>query len=216
MIKLIVFDLDGTLINAYKAIEKSLEFTLKTLGYSPVSASCVRKAVGWGDVNFIKTFIKDSNLEKAVNLYRKHHKSSLLKYSMTIPQARRTLGILKKRNYKLAVATNRPRKFSLILLKHLDLNKYFDLIVCARTIIEIKPNPNLLLRILKKLRIKPEDVFYVGDMAIDVYAGKNAGIKTIAVLGGSSSMLELKKAKPFKIISKISDLTKSFATLKYS
>lgn len=208
MIKLVIFDLDGTLVDAYEAIEKSINFTLKTLGYSQVGPSRVRRAVGRGNLNFIKTFIKDGELKEALDIYRKHHKSSLLKYSRLMPQVRKVLGTLKKRNYKLAIATNRPRKFSLILLSHLGLNKYFDLVACAHKTDEIKPNPNLLLKILKKLKINPDEAFYIGDMAIDVCAGNNAGIQTIAVLGGSSSRLELKKSKPVKIISSLTELTK--------
>ncbi len=148
-------------------------------------------------------------MEKALAIYRAHHKKALIKYSKPAPQSRRMLNALKKKNYKLAVATNRPTKFSLILIKHLKLNKYFDLVVCANKKNEIKPRPNLLLRILKKTKIKPEEALYIGDMIIDIYAGKNAGIITIAISGGSSSLTELKKARPFKIISNLFDLTKS-------
>ncbi len=55
MKKLFIFDLDGTLINAYKAIEESTKFTLRKLGYPTVSIYKIRKAIGWGDRNFVKT-----------------------------------------------------------------------------------------------------------------------------------------------------------------
>lgn len=206
MIKLIIFDLDGTLVNAYQAIEKSLNFTLKKLGYSPVSISRVRRAVGWGDENFIQKFVKDEEVEKGLEIYRQHHKFSLIKYSVVIPKVKKILEILKERNYKLAIASNRPKKFTKLLLNHLGLKKYFLLVACAENKDEIKPNPKLLLKIIKKLKIKKKEALYVGDMTIDVQAGGNAGIKTIALLGGSSSKNELRKVKPFKIITKFSDL----------
>lgn len=206
MLKLIIFDLDGTLVNAYRAVEKSLNFTLKKLGYPLASISRVRRAVGWGDENFIKKFVKEEDVEKGLEIYRQHHKFSLLKYSVVIPRVRRILEILKKRNYKLAIASNRPRKFTKLLLNHLGLKKYFPLVVCAKNKEEIKPSPKLLLRIIKKLKIKKNEALYLGDMTIDVQAGKNAGIKTIALSGGSSSKNELKQAKPFKIITKFSNL----------
>lgn len=206
MIKLVIFDLDGTLIDAYEAIEKSLNYTLKTLKYKTVGFPAVHKAVGGGDVNFIKTFVKNKHIEEALEIYRQHHKTSLLTYARTIPSAKRMLKSLKKMNYKLAVATNRPEKFSLILLSHLGLEGCFDLITCASTMEELKPEPTLLLRILKELKINPDEAFYVGDMVVDVYAGKNAGVRTVAVMSGSSSESELKKAKPFKLISSIAEL----------
>ena len=115
------------------------------------------------------------------------------KYSVVIPNVKETLGILKKRNYKLAIASNRPEKFSRMLINHLGLRKYFAAVACANNKDEIKPHPRLLLKIIKKLGIKKNEVIYLGDMTIDVRAGKNAGIRTIAVVGGSSSRNELKK-----------------------
>lgn len=204
--KLIIFDLDGTLVDAYQAIEKSLNFTLKRLGHSQVSPCRVRMSVGWGDENFIKKFLKGEEAKRGLSIYRRHHKSSLLKYSRLIPQAKEILETLKKKGYKLAIASNRPQRFTDILIDHLELKKYFDLVVCAKNKDEIKPNPTLLRRITRRLKVSPEETLYVGDMTIDVYAGKNAGIRTIAVLGGSSSRAELNKAKPFRIISKLPEL----------
>lgn len=206
--RLIIFDLDGTIVDAYKAIEKSLNFTLESLGYPAVDTSSVRRAVGWGDKNFIIRFVKTKDVNKALKIYRSHHKISLLKYSRLIQGARRILGFLKKQDYKLAIASNRPRRFTNIIVRHLGLQQYFDVVVCAKNKDDIKPNPNLLLRIIKKLKVKKEHVFYVGDMAIDVSAGKNAGIDTVAVLGGSSTKSQLKNKRPFKIISRLSDLIK--------
>ena len=205
-VKLIIFDLDGTLVNAYKAIEKSIYFTLKKLGYPLVSPSRVRRAIGWGDKNFIRRFIRSKEVKKGLKIYQKHHKLSLLKYSQVIPGARRVLSLLKKRNYKLAIASNRPQKFTKILLNHLDLKKYFDTVVCAKGKNEIKPNPIILNKVVNKLKIKKNQALYVGDMVIDVRAGKNSGIKTIAVLGGLSSKAELKRTKPFRIIRELPNL----------
>lgn len=210
MIKLIIFDIDGTIVDAYAAIEKSLNFTLTKLGYPCcVSASRVRRAVGYGDKNFIRRFVRRNDIEAALAIYRKHHQSALLKYSHAMPEAKSVLKRLKSGKYKLAVASNRPGKFSRILLGHLGLKKYFNIIVCARNRDEIKPKPKLLLDIIGKLKVSKSEALYVGDMAIDVKAGRNSGIRTIAIQGGSSYKYELKKAKPFKIISKLSDLLKN-------
>lgn len=210
MIKLIIFDVDGTLVNAYKAIERSLYFTLNKLGYSPVSPPKVRRAVGWGDRIFISRFLKEEEIEKGLKIYQRHHQRALLKYSKVIPGAKKVLIALKKRNYILAIVSNRPKKFTDILLAHLRLKKYFGLVLCAKNKNELKPSPKLLIKMIKKLKINPEQALYMGDMAIDVYAGGNAGIKTIAVLGGFSTKKALREAKPFKIIGKITDLLDFF------
>ncbi len=208
MPKVIIFDLDGTIVDAYKAIHESINFTLKEFGYPPVSEGRAKKTVGLGDVNFIRAFFKDKDVEGALKIYRHHHKSSLVKYSKAKPGAKKVLGLLKKRGYKLAVASNRPKRFSNILLKCLDLKKYFSVVMCGKNKEDIKPKPTLLLAIMRRLKCNREDAAYVGDMTIDVQAGRNAGVKTIAVTGGSSTRAELKRVGPSKIISSLKEILK--------
>jgi phosphoglycolate phosphatase len=206
MFKLVIFDIDGTIVNAYDAIEKSINFTLGKLGYPKAKMPFIKKMVGHGDRNFVDCFVEKKDSDEGLKLYRKHHEKALLKYSKVIPGAKQLLRDLKKKGFKLAVASNRPPRYSMILLKHLDLLKYFDAVECARDKSEIKPKPFLIPRILKKLGIKKTEALYVGDMTVDVHAGHNAGVKVVAVLGGSSSHSELKKARPCGITRKISGL----------
>lgn len=206
MFKLIIFDIDGTIVDAYTAIEESLNYTLKRLGYPKAESAVVRRAVGHGDRNFIECFVEKKDVSEGLKLYRAHHGKALLRYSKVIPGARQLLRGLRNKGYKLAVASNRPPKFSMILLKHLDLVKYFDAIACAKDKSEIKPKPFLIPRILRKLGVKKGEALYVGDMTVDVHAGHNAGVKVVAVLGGSSSHSELKKARPCGIAVKLRDL----------
>jgi len=209
MTKLIIFDIDGTIVDAYEAIKRSLNHTLIRMGYPCcISASSVRRAIGYGDRNFIERFFEEKDVDAALHIYREHHKMSLLKHSRVMPGVIKVLNLLKKSSLKLAVASNRPPRYSLILLRHLKLAGYFDMIVCARDEREIKPSPKILLKILKRLKIDKSQALYVGDMALDVEAGRNAGIRMIAVTGGSSSRPELKKARPFKIISRLQQILK--------
>ena len=206
MCKLIIFDIDGTIVDAYTAIDKSLNYTLAKLGYPKAKIDVARRAVGHGDKSFIEYFVEKKDVAEGLRLYRAHHGKALLRYSKVIPGAKRLLSGLKKKGYKLAVASNRPPKFSMILLKHLDLAKYFDAIACAKDKSEIKPKPFLIPKILKKLGIKKSEALYVGDMTVDVHAGHNAGVRVVAVLGGSSSHSELKKALPCGIAGKLPDI----------
>ena len=206
MFKLVIFDIDGTIVDAYVAIEKSLNYTLGKLGYPKARMPVVRRAVGHGDKNFIEYFVEKKDVREGVKLYRAHHEKALLKHSKVMPGVKKFLRGLKQRGYKLAVASNRPPKFSMILLRHLDLVKYFDAIACAKDKSEIKPKPFLIPRILKELGVKKEEALYVGDMTVDVHAGHNAGVRVVAVMGGSSSHSELKEARPCGIIRKLSNL----------
>jgi phosphoglycolate phosphatase len=208
MIKLVIFDIDGTIVDAYGAIAKSLNFTLKKLGYRKASLAAAKRAVGHGERDFIRIFVKEEDIDTALKLYRRNHQSSILTHSRTLPGAKRVLKCLKKRGYKMAIVSNRPHKYSDILLKHLGIKKYFDVVSCAKNKDEFKPKAKLFLKILRRLGVEKNETLYVGDMAIDVRAGRNAGIKTVAITGGSSSLTELKKERPYRIVRKLPEILK--------
>ena len=113
-----------------------------------------------------------------------------------MPYAKRLLSYLKKKGYKLAVASNRPAKFSNILIRHLNIKKFFDYVLCKDQIKFGKPHPNILNRVIHRLKASNKDTLYVGDMAIDVRTGRRAKVKTFAVATGSSSLSELKRERP--------------------
>jgi phosphoglycolate phosphatase len=207
-LKLIIFDLDGTLVDAYPAIIKSFNYTMQRLNYPCQSAAVIRRAVGWGDENLLKPFIKRKDLRQALLIYRQHHKHSLIKLSRLFPKVKRILTYLKDKGYKIAVASNRPTKFSWILIRHLKLAKHFDYVLCADRLKHIKPHPEILKRIIKNFKVKPQEAIYIGDMAIDAQAGQRAKIKTIIVTTGSSTKGEIKKARPYRIMGRIAKLVK--------
>ncbi len=205
-VKLIIFDLDGTILDAYPAIIKSFNYSMDKLGYPKQPDLVIRRAVGWGDKGLLAPFVAAQDAEKAVALYRLDHRRSLVKYSRVFNGAYRLLAQLKAMGYNLAVASNRPTEFSLILLRHLKLGKYFDYVLCADKLKVGKPHPEILIKILRKFKVKNSEAIYVGDMVIDAQAGRCAGIKTIIVTTGSSSLAQIKKEKPCLIIKRISEL----------
>ena len=168
----------------------------------------IRRAVGGGDKKLVEQFVDIKDLEEAISLYRKHHKTALLKYSVLMPNAESVLRYLKGKKYKLAVASNRPTKFSRILTRHLKIAQYFDYSLCADKLKFGKPHPEILLKIIQRLGVKRTQSLYVGDMAIDAQAGKRAGVKTIIVATGSSTILEIRKAGPQRVIRNLSTLKK--------
>jgi phosphoglycolate phosphatase len=205
-IKLIIFDLDGTLVDAYLAIISSFNYTMARLSCAKQSDSIIRKAVGWGDENLLKPFIDSKEIKRALSIYRKHHKISLLRKSRLLPGTLRVLAYLKKHNYKLAIASNRPTRFCWILLKHLKLKKYFDYILCADKLKHIKPHPEIIHRIIQRLKVLAKETIYVGDMTIDAQAGRRAKVRTIIVTTGSNTKQEIQREKPYRLISKLEEL----------
>ena len=205
-IRLIIFDLDGTLVDAYPAIIKSFNYTMRRFGYPVQDALAIRRAVGWGDENLLRPFVKRGDLRKMLAVYRKHHAQALRKHARLFPKVKSLLRYLRAQGYALAIASNRPTKFSRILVRHLGLKAYFDYLLCADRLKHGKPHPEILQKIMKKLSVKPRAAAYVGDMSIDAQAGRRAGVRTIMVTTGSSSRAEIRAERPFRIIKAVSSL----------
>jgi len=205
-IKLIVFDLDGTLVDAYKAVMQSLNFALPQLGYKKMTLQNVKRRVGWGETKLVKALVHEDHVQKALSLYRLHHKEALPKGVKFLPGAKNILPFLKKKGYLLGIASNRPTLFTLLILKALDIRPYFQTVLCGDKVSRPKPSGIILKSILDRHSMKPSQALYVGDMTIDVLTGKRARVKTVAVTTGSSSRAELVRAEPFKLISQINHL----------
>ena len=207
-IKLVIFDLDGTLVNAYPAITQSFNYTMQKLKLPKRNPLIIRRAVGWGDKNLLRPFIDGRSIFSAIAIYRRHHRRALVEKSKLLPGASRLLTYLKNKGYRLAVASNRPTRFSRILIRSLKLGRYFDYVLCADKLKHIKPHPQILNRIMRRLRILPGETLYVGDMAIDAEAGRRAKVRTAIVATGSSTAVEIRKEKPYRVIHRLSSLLK--------
>jgi len=208
MIKLVIFDLDGTLVNAYPAVSQSVNYTLNSLGFDPRSHNEIKRSVGSGDRNLMAHFVGEKLATRALGIYRPHHTKALEAQGAVrlLPGARGILKFLKSKGYKLAIASNRPYKFTRIILKGLSVLKFFDVVICADNVDRPKPCPDMLRAVAKRLSVGKEEVLYVGDMTIDVNCARRAGVRMAAVATGSSSKKELKDLKPWRIIDKINQL----------
>jgi HAD superfamily hydrolase (TIGR01549 family) len=205
---LVLFDLDGTLVDAYPAIIESVSLTLEKFGYPAVSALAIRRAVGWGDRNLLKAFIKKQNLDRALAFYRKVHAKALLRGARWLPGALEILRCLKARHLRLAIASNRPTRFTYIILKALNGRKYFDAVLCADRLSRGKPHPMILNKLAHRLGVAKKNILFVGDMAIDVQTARRAGVDVVAVATGSNTISELKAAGPKAVIKKIDRLSR--------
>jgi HAD superfamily hydrolase (TIGR01662 family) len=153
-------------------------------------------------------FVGEKLADQAIAIYRPHHTKALKTKGKVklLPGALGILKFLKGRGYKLAIASNRPDKFTRIILKVLGVSKLFNVVLCADRADRPKPYPDMLWAIARSLKVDRQEVLYVGDMTIDVDCGRRAGVRMVAVATGSSSKKELKYLNPWRIISKINQL----------
>jgi len=206
--RLIIFDLDGTLVNAYPAVSQSVNHTLKAMGLPKRTHAEIKAAVGWGDRQLMAKFTGEDRADEAIRLYRPHHARALgLAGNVRfLGGARALLRDLKARGYKLAIASNRPTRFTLLILKILRARAYFGMVLCADKAPNPKPHPDILLGIMRGLKTDRARTLYVGDMTIDAATGKAARVRTVVVTTGSSTPAELKKFKPYRMLGRIGQL----------
>lgn len=208
-IKAVIFDLDGTLVDAYRAVWMSLNGAFKKNNCPAISFLTVKRSVGWGETSLVKKFVPLHQIDQILQDYRASHRKDLHQGTKFLPGAKTLLRDLKKNGYKLAIASNRPTEFCELILQILQVRDHFDIVLCADKAKRPKPAGDMLTQILKELSLKSHQVLYVGDMVIDVQTGRNANVRTIAVTTGSSKKSEITKEKPYRIINNILRL-KSF------
>lgn len=193
--KLIIFDLDGTLLNTIEDITDGLNASLKDNNLPPYEISDVKHFVGSGVNILIERALKkhpNADFEKVKNGYMNYYgawcKNKTKPYSNTIE----TLKFLKSQGYKLALLSNKPQRDTDATIAHFfpDL---FDKAYGARENIKIKPDPEAVYSIIKEFAIDKENVLYVGDSDIDVKTAMNANIKSIICTYGYRTKEELEQ-----------------------
>ena len=210
MVRLIIYDLDGTLIDSRADIANAVNWTLAEFGLGELPEETVTGFVGGGVKNLIEQSLKETGgnplppLEKAVKMFRKRYGEHLLDRTRLYPAVPGVLEFFKERMQ--AVMTNKPEGFSRTLLKGLGIDSYFFRVLGGDGGFPKKPAPEPLLEILKSAGVPADEAVLVGDSATDVETGRNAGVKTITVTCGFGSRREIENARPDFILEDLEEL----------
>ncbi len=184
-IKLIIFDLDGTLVDSGRDITNALNYALKPYGLKDLTVVDTIKMVGEGITRLIEKVLGEEKFQmrdEAIKRFLDYYSEHLVDYSRIYPNVRETLE--KLNGYKKAVISNKRELLSTRLLDKLDLLKYFDLVVGSDTTSEKKPSAIPVIHVITRLGVSPDESMLVGDSNYDIEAGKKAGVKTVAVTYG--------------------------------
>jgi phosphoglycolate phosphatase len=133
-----------------------------------------------------------------------------LVYSKLKPHARDVLGTLKRRKKIIAIASNRPKYFTDLILKKLGIKKYFNIVLCADEINSKKPTPKILNTIAKRFSVDKNDAVYIGDMNIDLETAQRAHIDALFITGGSSTLREVRKYRNKKVLFDLKEILKLY------
>ncbi|HYB19480.1 MAG TPA: HAD family hydrolase [Thermodesulfobacteriota bacterium] len=202
----VIFDLDGTLIDSYRAIYLAFKDVYENLGLPPLLYEVTRKVVGRGLNQTFQELLGENQVPRALTLFRKKYKEVFRTHTHLLPDVREVLETLHGRDVQMAVATNKFGCFSRAIFKHLGMEKYFAVIVGDGDVSENKPNPEMIYYALGKMGVEKDDTVFVGDSVIDIQTAKNAGLRVFAVPTGNTAREDLEKALPTVILDRLLDL----------
>ena len=202
MEKLVIFDLDGTVLDTVEDIADCMNMAITELGYEPRTYPEYRKVIGNDAPNFVRKLLGDMPYEKLMYIWN-YYIPFVEKYGTNKTKVfdgiKQVCFALKEQGCKIVAYTNKtPDELVPFIDKFLlDLN--FDLVVGVGGTEDAKPAPSGVKKILKKFNILPENAYIVGDGETDVLTAINAGVNCIAVLWGcrDKDFLESYGAKVF-------------------
>ncbi|HEU4403018.1 MAG TPA: HAD-IIIA family hydrolase [Candidatus Polarisedimenticolia bacterium] len=206
MIRGIIFDFDGTLIDSYEAIAESLNHVRATFSLPPFDMAQVKTMVGHGLEHLIEKAIGPQRIEEGVALFRKSYATLCESKSRILPQVKETLEELDRRGYRMAIATNKPSYFARDILKALEMEHLFAEVLGPNDVDRPKPDPEMLEIIMMRVGLSPDEVAYVGDMLLDIEVGRRAGVEVYAIPTGSATREALLEGRPDRLLHRFADL----------
>jgi 2-phosphoglycolate phosphatase len=206
LIRGIIFDFDGTLIDSYEAIAESLNHVRTSFSLAAIPAEEIRPMVGHGLEKLIAKAVGPERVDEGIRLFRQSYASLCERKTSILPQVKETLDTLDRRGYQMAIATNKPSYFARDILKALEIDHLFVEVLGPNDVERPKPDPEMIEIIIMRIGLSPEEIVYVGDMPLDVEVGRRAGVAVYAVPTGSASRDALLEARPDRLLHRFSDL----------
>jgi phosphoglycolate phosphatase len=206
--ELIVFDLDGVVIDSVGDIVAAARHTLQHVGSQDRDFAFIRDCIGGGARNLLLRCLdgdRQDRIDEALKIFKSHYEQNCTNLTVLYPGVLDILAYYAGRK-KLALATFKIRSATLKILTELKALRYFDVIVTADDVQRPKPDPECVNTILETLRCSRHGTILVGDTQTDILTAKNAGIATCAVSYGIGTLEELKACEPDFIVGNILEL----------
>ena len=209
-IKLIIFDFDGTLGDTRRNIVTTMQMAIKEMQLPERTEAECAATIGLPLVGCFRTLFPDIQEElipRCAETYRRFFNENLRKITPeAFPGVVKTLKTLKERGFTLTIASSRSRNSLIELTRDMGIADYISYLIGADDVKEAKPKPEPVLKTLAAMQFEAYETLVVGDMAVDIQMGANAGTKTCGVTWGNGSREKLKEAGADYIIDRMEDL----------
>lgn len=191
MIEVIVFDLDGTLIDSVPDVGAAMNRMLAGAGYAQIPDERVRDYVGWGARVMIEKALATagvetpaSELEQRLNEYIAFYRAAPAERTIVYPGVRDVLDKLAAAGVPMGICTNKPQAMSELVLEALDMSRYFAAVLGGDIVPHRKPDGRHVHDTLRLMNAEGRSAVMIGDSETDMAAGRDAGLPVIAVTYG--------------------------------
>ncbi len=212
--KLVLIDLDGTLVDSVPDLAYCVDEMMKVLGKAPWGIDKVRTWVGNGVDRLVMRALTDTLWDDPseevfnqaqpifMDLYAKNTSGRSCLYDGVVEG----IDYLKANGFKVGCVTNKAEAFTVPLLKDMGIFNKFDIVVSGDTTPKKKPDPMPLLYAAEKMGEQPADCLMVGDSMHDVEAARNAGFAVVSVPYGYNHGIDIREANPDAVIDSLAEL----------
>jgi phosphoglycolate phosphatase len=185
---LLIFDLDGTLIDSRLDLAHSINATRGFMGLEPLEHETVYKYVGNGAAMLVQRALGDlgssENVERALPFFIGYYTEHKLDYTVLYPGVRESLDRLQAAGMPMAVLTNKPVRISKAIVEELGLSEHFFQVYGGNSFEFKKPNPIGIATLIAEAGVTPADTIMVGDSGVDIQTANNAGVRSCGVTYG--------------------------------
>ena len=193
----ILFDLDGTVIDSTEAILEGFKVAFETFGGAIPSNEAIENEIGHTlEDMFLTLGVAVNKVDEHVHAYKMHYRIISCQKTILLEGAREAI-IEASKFATLGVVTTKTGEYSTILLEHMNLMHYFDVLIGREHVTFPKPHKEPILKALTKLEHDKSTTWMIGDTCMDIDSAKNAGVNSIAVTSGYASQTMLEKCATF-------------------
>lgn len=217
MKSVILFDLDGTLVNTAEGITRSVQYALKHFGMTETDQKKMERFIG---PPLLESFqreygFSEEKSNQAIKIYRERYTEKGVYECELYPEVKATLEALKKKGYRIGVASSKPEKYCQIILEHLQIAQYFEVIGGARADLGIGTKLQVLEDVLKRLHIQERDqAVLIGDTKYDAIGAREAGIDCIGITYGFEQDLdEMRKAGVLEVFDTLTEVVNYLSSI---